>query len=93
MSVESDVLDIIAKQANIDRAKLTRDANLAELDIQSLDVVEIVFAIEEKFDITVPYNANDPSGAANAGINFKTIGDVVDGVQKLVAERDAAKSA
>lgn len=92
MNVESDVLDIIAKQANIDRAKLTRDANLTELDIQSLDVVEIVFAIEEKFDITVPYNANDPSGAA-AGISFKSIGDVIDAVSKLVAEQRAAKSA
>lgn len=92
MNVESDVLDIIAKQANIDRAKLTRDANLTELDIQSLDVVEIVFAIEEKFDITVPYNANDPSGAA-AGISFKSIGDVIDAVSKLVAEQRAARSA
>ncbi len=92
MTVESDVLDIIAKQANIDRAKLARDSNMAELDIQSLDVVEIIFAIEEKFDITVPYNANDPTGAA-AGMNFKTIGDVVDAVQKLVDERNAVKPA
>lgn len=92
MSVQSDVLEIIAKQANIDRAKLTRDANLTELEIQSLDVVEIIFAIEEKFDITIPYNANDPAGAA-AGISFKTIGDVVDAVDKLVSEQRAAKTA
>ncbi len=91
-SLENDVLDIVAKQANIDRAKLTRDANLADLDIQSLDVVEIIFALEEKFDISVPYNANDPSGAS-AGMAFKTIGDVVDAIAKLVGERDAAKSA
>jgi len=91
-SVESDVLDIIAKQANTDRAKLTPESRIAELDIQSLDVVEIIFALEEKFDISVPYNANDPSGAA-AGISFETIGDVVAAVEKLVAERDAARAA
>jgi acyl carrier protein len=90
--IEKDVLDIIAKQANIDRAKLTRDASMADLDIQSLDVVEIIFALEEKFDITVPYNANDPSGAA-AGVSFKTIGDVVDAVEKLINEKGAAKPA
>lgn len=90
--VENDVLDIIAKQANIDRAKLTREAEMSELDIQSLDVVEIIFALEEKFDITVPYNANDPSGKA-AGVSFKTIGDVVDAIQKLVDEQAAAKPA
>ena len=91
-SVENDVLDIIAKQGNVDRAKLTREAALTELEIQSLDVVEIVFAIEEKFDITVPYNANDPTGAAS-GVSFKTIGDVIDAIAKLVAERDARKTA
>jgi acyl carrier protein len=91
-NVENDVLDIIAKQANLDRGKLTRDAKMAELDIQSLDVVEIIFAIEEKFDITVPYNANDPSGVA-AGVSFSTIGDVVDAIQNLVNEQAAAKSA
>jgi acyl carrier protein len=91
-TVENDVLDIIAKQANMERSKLTRDSKIAELDIQSLDVVEIIFAIEEKFDITVPYNANDPSGAA-AGISFITIGDVVDAVEKQIAQRDAARAA
>jgi acyl carrier protein len=91
-SLEDDVLDIIAKHGNIERAKLTRDANLADLDIQSLDVVEIIFALEEKFDISVPYNANDPTGAAS-GVSFKTIGDVVDAIAKLVAERDARKTA
>jgi acyl carrier protein len=91
-NVENDVLDIIAKQANLERGKLTRDAKMAELDIQSLDIVEIIFAIEEKFDITVPYNANDPSGVA-AGVSFNTIGDVVDAIQNLVNEQAAAKSA
>lgn len=90
--VESDILDIIAKQANIERSKLTRDSGIAELDIQSLDVVEIIFALEEKFDITIPYNANDPSGAA-AGISFNTVGDVIDAVKKQIAQRDAARAA
>jgi acyl carrier protein len=91
-TVESDVIDIIAKQANTDRTKLSADSRIAELDIQSLDVVEIIFALEEKFDISVPYNANDPSGAA-AGISFETIGDVVAAVEKLIAEREAARAA
>ena len=91
-SIENDVFDIIAQQAHIDRAKITRDANLADLDIQSLDVVEIIFAIEEKFDISIPYNANDPTGGGT-GIPFKTIGEVVDAISKLISERDAAKTA
>ena len=89
-SVESDVLDIIAKQAKVERATLTRRTALAELNIQSLDLVEIIFALEDKFDLEVPYNANDPG---SAGVSFKSIGDVIDGIAKLIAARDARKPA
>jgi acyl carrier protein len=79
-SVESDVYDIIAEKSAVDRSKLKRDAKLADLEIESLDVVEIIFAVEEKFDIHVPYNANDQE------LEFQTVGDVVDAVQKLIEE-------
>ena len=79
-SVESDVYDIIAEKSAVDRAKLKRDAKLADLEIESLDVVEIIFAVEEKFDIHVPYNANDQE------LEFETVGDVIDAVQKLIDE-------
>ena len=84
MALESDVIEIIAKQVNKDPASVKRDDRLADLDIQSLDVAEIIFAIEEKFDIEVPYNANDTNAA---GIAFDTVGDVVDGIAKLVAKK------
>lgn len=79
-SVESDVYDIIAEKSAVDRAKLKRDAKLTDLEIESLDVVEIIFAVEEKFDIHVPYNANDQE------LEFETVGDVIDAVQKLIDE-------
>ena len=83
-SVEGDVIDIIAEQTTVGRSRLSRDASLEDLEIESLDVVEIVFAIEEKFDIHVPYNANDQE------LKFETVGDVVDAVNRLVAEEGAA---
>jgi acyl carrier protein len=89
-TIESDVLDIIAKQAKVERAQMTRKTSLAELNVQSLDLVEIIFALEDKFDIEVPYNANDP---ASAGVSFKNVGDVIDGIAKLIAQRDAPKPA
>ncbi|MPY76622.1 MAG: acyl carrier protein [Alphaproteobacteria bacterium] len=79
-SVESDVYDIIAEKSAVDRVKLKRDAKLTDLEIESLDVVEIIFAVEEKFDIHVPYNANDQE------LEFETVGDVIDAVQKLIDE-------
>ncbi len=83
-SVESDIYDIIAEKSAVDRSKLQSDAKLEELEIESLDVVEIIFAVEEKFDIHVPYNANDQE------LEFETVGDVVSAVQKLIDEEGAS---
>lgn len=83
-SVESDIYDIIAEKSAVERSKLQSDAKLEDLEIESLDVVEIIFAVEEKFDIHVPYNANDQE------LEFETIGDVVDAVQKLIDEEGAS---
>ena len=78
--VESDIFEIIADKAAVDRKRIVSSASLQELEIESLDVVEIIFAIEEKFDIHVPFNANDQE------LQFDTIGDVVTAVVSLIEE-------
>ena len=80
-NVEEDIYDIIADRADVEREKLLREARLDDLEIESLDIVEIIFAIEEKFDIQIPYNANDTE------MEFETIGQVVDAVQKVIEEQ------
>ena len=61
MSIASQVIDIIAEQAMLDPADITLESSLAELGVDSMGVVECIFAIEETFDISVPFNANEPS--------------------------------
>ena len=83
-SVESDIFEIIADKAVVEREKVISNASLEELEIESLDVVEIIFAIEEKFDIHVPFNANDQD------LEFGTVGDVVKAIENLIKENDGA---
>ncbi|MDD3370854.1 MAG: acyl carrier protein [Alphaproteobacteria bacterium] len=71
-----EILGIVAQKAMIDRNKLTPDAKLADLNLTSLDMVEVIFALEDKFKIQLPFNAN----AADA--NMSTIGDVIAFVQR-----------
>lgn len=80
-STQDEIIDIIAKQASMEREQVTLDSTMDDLNIESLDLVEIIFAVEEKFDIAVPYNANDP-GAVGSDLN--TVKDVVAAVEKLV---------
>jgi acyl carrier protein len=86
---ENDITDIVAKQAKVDASTLKRETELSQLDLQSIDIVELVFAIEEKFDIEIPYA---PGEQNTAGISFKTIGDIIAAVDKLVAEQHPEKA-
>ena len=89
MNIDNDIFDIVAKQAKVDRATLKRDTHLSELDLQSIDIIELIFAIEDKFDISVPYSPNDLN---SAGISFETVGDLIGAVERLVAEQGARKA-
>jgi len=85
--IESKVLDIIAAKANVDRAAMTRATPMASLPLDSMDFVEILFALEETFDISIPFSANKPE--ASGGV-FETAGDVVDQVTKIVTQSGKA---
>jgi acyl carrier protein len=48
-----DILQVIAQEALIDKAKLTPEATLESLGIASLDIISIVFALEDRFGIVL----------------------------------------
>jgi nodulation protein E len=54
------VIRILAEQAVLEPGDVRPDMTLEDLGIDSLGLVETVFAIEEAFDIQVPFNANAP---------------------------------
>jgi len=76
--VATDVVALIAKKVRVDRPTVELTDKLEDLGIESIDAVELIFDIEEKFDIQVPYNANNPR------TEFDTVGDVVRAVEELV---------
>ncbi len=84
--VAQKVMAIIAEQGLLDPADVAHDSRLAELGIDSLALVEAIFAIEEAFDVTVPFNVNDPDGAA---FDTTTVGSVIAAVEGLVARKAA----
>jgi acyl carrier protein len=81
MSQIDEILEIVAQKAMMDRAKLVPEAKLSDLSITSLDMVEILFSIEDKLGIELPFNAN--TGAQN----FRTLGDVIAAVEKQLAAK------
>jgi acyl carrier protein len=66
MTIDRDsVLDIIAEEALVDRAKLTPEATLESLGIASLDIISIVFALEERFGLVL--EQSDLEGVQSLG--------------------------
>lgn len=61
----NSVLDIIAEEALVDRVKLTPEATLESLGIASLDIISIVFALEEKFGLAL--EQSDLEGVQSLG--------------------------
>ena len=66
-----EILAIVAKESGVPRDKLVPEAELATLDIPSLDMVQAIFAIEEHFQIDIPVVSDQTGG------EFKTVGDLV----------------
>lgn len=63
------IKDIVVEQLSVDEDKVTMDASITEdLGADSLDIVDLVMAIEEEFELEIPDDAVE---------GIKTVGDIV----------------
>lgn len=70
------VKEIIAEQFNIDKEEITRDTSFKDtLNADSLDLVELVMALEDEFDLEVEDEDME---------SIKTVGDVVENIENAL---------
>lgn len=81
MSIATQVIEIISQQAMLEPSDVALTHSLEDLGIDSLGLVECIFAIEEAFDISVPFNANDPSDSA---FDISSVQSIIGAVEGLV---------
>lgn len=86
MTIRDKVIAIIAEQAVLEPSDVSNDSTLESLGIDSLGLVESIFAIEEAFDITVPFNANEPEAS---DFDISSVDSIVKGIEALIAEAKA----
>lgn len=84
MSIKEKVIAIIADQAVLDPTDVQMDSTLDDLGIDSLGLVESIFAIEEAFDISIPFNANEPQAS---DFDISTVASIVAGIERLQSEQ------
>jgi len=81
--IANQVIAIIAEQAMLAPDEVSPGATLESLGVDSLGLVEAVFAIEETFDVQVPFNANEPGDTA---FDISSVQSIISAVEKLVEE-------
>ena len=54
--LEQEIIDTIAEEGAIDKSEIKLDSNLYDLGIDSLSSLEILVALEEKYDIRISQN-------------------------------------
>ena len=74
------VTGVIAKTQKIPPETVTIDKSFEELKIDSLDGINILFALEGEFDLDIP---------DDAARNIHTIREMVEGIEKLLAAKTA----
>jgi acyl carrier protein len=84
MNIKDRVIEIIAEQAVLEPSDVTMDSTLEDLGIDSLGLVESIFAIEEEFDISVPFNANEPE---KSDFDISSVSSIIAGIEQLVKEQ------
>jgi len=86
MNVKNRVIAIIAEQEVLDVSEISLDQPLESLGLDSLGLVEAIFAIEESFDVSVPFNANEPS---KSGFDLSSVAAIIAAVEGLIAQKAA----
>ncbi len=76
--VRDRVIRCIAEAQHLDPETVTIDSTFEELGIDSLDGINILFALETEFDIDIPDQAAQ---------NIRSVREMVEGVEQLLAEK------
>ena len=83
VSVADDIVEMITERTSHTGGTLELSESLDNLGLDSMEVVTLIFDIEEKFDIQIPVNAN-------LDIESKTLADLIQAVDQLAAAKQRA---
>ncbi len=84
VSVEDRVKEIVTKYIKADDGstpELTRETELQTVNLESLDLIEIIFEVEDEFDIDIEQDEKTAE--------LKTLGDVLDWLTGNIEEQTA----
>jgi acyl carrier protein len=76
--IPDQIITLIARSKSLDPATITPATTFDELQVDSLDLINLSFEVEELFNIEIPDAALT---------SLRTVGDVINGVERLRAQK------
>lgn len=73
MAVYEKVKSIVVDQLGVDEEQITLETSFTELNADSLDIVELIMALEEEFDLDIPDEDAE---------KLRTVGDAVNYIKE-----------
>ena len=80
-SIEQKVLKLVGEQAGIDPKEVSLNSKFEELNLDSVAIVELVFMLEETFEISIPFEGLDESELKR---NFNTVSSLINLLEDLL---------
>ncbi|WFU51802.1 acyl carrier protein [Sinorhizobium terangae] len=77
----TEIIEKIKVHADTDK-EVTIDSELGALEIQSLELTDIVFDLEDSYDIRIEMDTSE------AWSNLRTVGDLIEATRALIAAKD-----
>jgi acyl carrier protein len=84
MDVAGRVISVIAKFKKIPEDSITAETTLESFGLDSLDGLNLIFELEEEFDITIP---------DEQALKLKSVGEIIENLEKLLASGDSEPAA
>lgn len=88
---KAEILAVIAEEASVDPAIVDADTSIADLGIGSLDLIELIFKIEERFGIEIPAQGPLESTDVKVFVLLTAIEDLIDAANGKVSAAQPAR--
>ena len=77
-AIEPRVIEIVAEELSVEKDKIRRDTTfIQDLGADSLDIVALVMALDEEFDINIPDDQAE---------KITTVGEAIDHIEKEASD-------
>ena len=85
MTIQATVVKILAEKALLKPGDVKLDFSISDLGLDSLGIVEVIFALEEQFNIEIDINFNNVN---SSDFDISTVQEIIKSIEKILKNKN-----